>query len=150
MSETSTTETISIDEALRFAVIDAWNDVAKATAPCFVRVEYLREPGLILDHVSVWLVKTGGYQDLVFDYWTQGSSTHLYGLCFVDRHHSDKLTQALDFIMENQGRFRPHAVDVGSHGFVRVVPPTEEDRIEAATWIAGIRGPVAHFAGAPN
>jgi len=92
VSETSATQTITIDEALRFAVIDAWNDVAKATAPCFVRVEYLREPGLILDHVSVWLVKTAGYQDLVFDYWTQGSSTHPCGLCFVDRHHSSKLT----------------------------------------------------------
>jgi hypothetical protein len=131
-------------------VIDAWHDVAKATAPCFVRVEYLREPGLNLDHVSVWLVKTAGYQDLVFDYWTQGSSTHPCGLCFVDRHHSSKLTQVLDFIMEDQGQFRPDAADIGSHGFVPVVPPTKEDHLEAATWIAGIQGPIAHFAGTPN
>jgi hypothetical protein len=150
VSETSTTETISIDGALQFAVIDAWNEVAKATTPRFVRVEYLREPGLFLDHVSVWLVKTGGYQNLVCDYWTQGSTTHPYGLCFVDRHHSDKLTHTLDFIMENQGQFRPHAVDAGSHGLVRVFPPTEEDRVEAATWIAGIQGSVAHFAAASN
>jgi hypothetical protein len=54
----------------------------KPTEPRSVRVEYLFELGTALDHLSVWSVGAGGYQDLVCDYWTWGSLAHPSGARF--------------------------------------------------------------------
>ena len=140
MSETIKPKTIPIDDAFRSAVIQAWDDLAEVTTPRAVNVEYLCEPGAPLDHVSVWLVKAGGYQDRVCDYWTWISSARPRDSRFWNSYHSNKLAHALEFIMENQERF-PRPADVGPHGLVRAFPPTEEERAEAAALISEI--PVA-------
>lgn len=138
MSETNKTETMPIEKAFRFAVIQAWDELAKVTAPHAIRVEYVCEPGTLLDHVSVWLVKAGGYQELVCDYWTWASSAHPSGLHFGDRYRSEKLARALDYIMKNQGQFR-RGPDAIHYSLVPVFPPTEDESAEAAAWVAGSR-----------
>ena len=105
-------------EAFKFAVISAWEDLIKVTTPSLVRVEYVCEPGVSLDSLSVWSVRAGGEQDLVCDYWTWTSSAHPSGIRFRNGHHSDTLTQTLDFIMKNQDRFT-HRADACRHGFDR-------------------------------
>ena len=125
---------LELDQALRYAVILAWEDLMNSTEPRAVRVEYLFEPGTALDHLSVWSVGAGGYQDLVCDYWTWGSLAHPSGARFGSTYYSDKLVQTLVFVMKHQGQFtRPD--DAGRDGLVQIHPPNAEDRTEAATWM---------------
>ena len=139
MSETSKAEMIPIDNAFRFAVIQGWDDLAKVTTPRSVSVEYLCEPGAPLDHASVWLMKAGGYQDLVCDCWRWASLAHPSGAC-------DRLAQTLDFIMKNQSLFTRPA-DAGRHGLVLIHPPDADDRTEAATWMRVAEGLESEISG---
>ena len=125
---------LELDKALRYAVILAWGDLMKPTEPRSVRVEYLFEPGTALDHLSVWSVGAGGYQDLVCDYRTWASLAHPCGARFGNRHYSDKLAETLAFVMKHQGQFTRPA-DAGRDGLVQIHPPGADDRTEAATWM---------------
>jgi hypothetical protein len=135
MSDTITIGPIrmELDKAFQYAVSLAWGDF-QATKSRSIRVEYLCEPGVALDHLSVWSVTAGGYHNLVCDYWTRTSSSHPSGIRFGQGHYSNGLTQTLDFIMNNQGQFtRPP--DACCHGTVLIYPPDGDDRTEAATWM---------------
>ena len=133
-----TVETLSsrleLDRAFKYAVTLAWQDLMKPTEPRSIRVEYLGEPGSPLDHLSVWAVRAGGYQDLVCDFWTWASLAHPTGASFGDRYTSDVLAQSLLFVMTNQGQFKRPA-DAGRHGLVLICPPDANDRAEADTWM---------------
>lgn len=140
---------MELDKALRFAVILAWEDLMKVAKLCSARVEYRREAGIALDHLSVWAVKARGYQDLVCDYRTCASSVHPDGVRFRNDHHSGRLAPTLDFIMKNQDRFT-HPADANRNGLVLIYPPVEDDRTEAAAWLRGVNGVVAGFGGAED
>ena len=131
---------LDLDKAFRFVVTLVWDDLVRVASPQSVRVEYMGGPEASLDHVSIWSARAGGYQDLICDYWTWASSAHPCGIRFENQHHSEKLAQALDFIMKNQDRFtRPR--DACCHGLVLVYPPDADDRREATTWMKAILGP---------
>ena len=87
---------LEIDRAFQYAVTLAWEDLMTPIEPRAIRVEYLWEPGSPLDHLSVWSVRAGGYQDLVCDCWTWASLAHPDGARFGNRHSSDKLAATLD------------------------------------------------------
>ncbi len=125
---------LELDKAFQYAVTLAWEDLMTPIEPRAIRVEYLWEPGSPLDHLSVWSVRAGGYQDLVCDFRASASLTHPSGACFGNRHSSDKLAATLDFILKNQGQFTRPA-DAGRHGLVLIHAPDADDRTEAATWI---------------
>jgi hypothetical protein len=125
---------LELDRAFQYAVTLAWEDLMTPNEPRAIRVEYLWEPGNPLDHLSVWSVRAGGYQDLVCDFWASASLTHPRGACFGNRHSSDKLAASLDFIMKNHGQFARPA-DAGRHGLVLLYPPDANDRAEAAAWM---------------
>ena len=80
---------MQLDQALQWAVTLSWDDLMKPAAARSIRVEYLCEPGCSLDHLSVWSVKDGGYQDLICDYWTSTFSEHSAGARFAGRNGSD-------------------------------------------------------------
>ena len=140
MSEKAKTHSLprELDKAIRYAVTLAWEDLMKPAEPRSVRLEYLCEPGTALDHVSVWSVRAGGYQDLVCDCWTWASTAHPSGASFGDRHYSGKLAQTLDFVLKHQGHFTRPA-DAGRHGLVQIYPPDANDRAEAASWWGEVR-----------
>jgi hypothetical protein len=73
---------LELDSAFRYAVTLAWGDLMKPIEPRSIRVEYLSEPGTALDHLSVWSVWAGGYQDLVCDFWAFASLAHPGGAGF--------------------------------------------------------------------
>lgn len=138
MSDTTNTRNqIGVDKAFRYAVILAWEKFER-TNPRAIRVEYLCEPGAALNHLSVWSVRAGGYQDLVFDYQARISSSDQSGACFANGHDPKGLAQTLDFIMQHQHQFTRPA-DAGRHGLVLIHPPDADDRIEASNWIRGFR-----------
>jgi hypothetical protein len=122
---------MQLDQALQWAVTLSWDDLMQPTAARSIRVEYLCEPGRPLDHLSVWSVNAGGYQDLVCDYWTSTFSAHSAGASFAGRHVSDKLAQILGWIMKNQAQLT-RAFDAGRHGLVLIYPPTAQECTEAA------------------
>ena len=126
---------MELDKAFQLAVVLAWEDLLKPIEPRSVRVEYFCEPGTSLDCLEVWSVGAGGRQDLVCRYWT--SSAPPSGVRFGDTRYCEKLAQALDFIMKNQGQFTRRA-DACSHGLVLIYPPDGVDRTEAATWMRGV------------
>lgn len=133
---------MKLDKALEFAVILAWEDLAKTATPFSVRVEYRSELGTLLDYLSIWSVRAEGHQYLVCDYWTWTSQAHPSGIRFRNGHHSDQLAQALDFIMKNQDQFtRPP--DAFRNGLVLIDPPAEGERTEARAWMIGLQGAAA-------
>ena len=138
MLERTNSSLLELDKAFQYAVTLAWEDLMTPIEPRAIRVEYLWEPGSPLDHLSVWSVRAGGYQDLVCDFRTSASLAHPSGACLGNRHASDKLAETIGFIMKNQGQFtRP--VDAGRHGLVLIHTPDADDRREAATWINAAR-----------
>src|ERR1700732_5424217 len=90
---------LELDKAFQYAVTLAWEDLMTPIEPRAIRVEYLCEPGSPLDHLSVWSVRAGGYQDLGWDFWASASLAHPSGARFGNRHSSDKLAATLDFVM---------------------------------------------------
>src|SRR5437762_5832510 len=82
---------MELDEAFEFAVVLAWEDLAKVSKPRAVRIEYLCEPGTAVDYLSVWSVRAGGEQDLVCDYRTRTSSAYPSGVRFRNGHCSEQL-----------------------------------------------------------
>ena len=129
---------VELDRAFHYAVTLAWEDLMKPIEPRAIRVEYLSEPGSPLDHLSVWSVRAGGYQDLVCDFQSSASLAHPNGACFGNRYSSDKLAASLGFIMKNQGQFTRPA-DAGPHGLVLIHAPDADDRKEAAAWMKAAR-----------
>jgi len=136
MSEaTNTRNQMGIDKAFRYAVTLAWEKF-ETTKPRAIRVEYLCEPGAALNHLSVWSVRAGGYQDLLFDYRAWISSTD--PACFANGHYPEGLARTIDFIMQHQHQFTRPA-DASRHGLVLIYPPDGDDRIEATTWIREVQ-----------
>lgn len=125
---------LELDKAFQYAVTLAWNDLMTPIEPRAIRLEYLCEPGSPLDHLSLWAVRAGGYQDLVCDFRASASLAHPSGASFGNRHSSNKLAATLDFILKNQGQFTRPA-DAGRHGLVILYPPDASDRAEAAAWV---------------
>ena len=136
MPDAAKVETLQIDDALRSAMIQAWDDFMPVAVPRAIRVEYVGESGIPVDQLTVWLVSAGGYQERICDYRAGFSSDRREWRCWT-RLHSAKLVGALDFIMRNQERFL-RVTGASPHGLVVVFPPTEEQRAEATAWAAEI------------
>jgi hypothetical protein len=130
---------MELDKAFEYAVITAWEDFEKISAPCSVRVEYQCEPGAPLDHVGVWSTGADGHQKLVCDYWTSESLNHDGGMHFSNGYGSQTLATALDFIMTNQGRFTRRA-GAGRDGLALIYPPAADDRAEAGNRLRAMEG----------
>jgi hypothetical protein len=126
-----------IDKAFQYAVTLAWGEFTGAK-PRSIRVEYLCEAGTALNHLTVWSVRAGGYQDLVCAYEAPTSSGIQSGMRFANQPCSEGLTQTLNFIMQHQNQFSRPA-DAGRHGLVLVYPPDGDDRIEAAAWMKDLQ-----------
>jgi len=133
---------MELNRALEFAVILGWQDLLRVVTPSIVRIEYECAPGASLDHLSVWLIKPKGYQDLVYEHWTKASWGYPAGARFENGHDSGILAQALNFILRNQQQFT-HASDCRK-GRILIYPPAETEQAEAAAWWRGLVGANAH------
>jgi hypothetical protein len=130
---------LELDKVLGFAVILAWDDLKKATNPSSVRVEFQNAAGKAVDYLSIWSVDAEAHQSMLCDYWTWVSSAHSSGISFKKDCRSQRLGQALDFILMNQNQFtRPS--DACPEGLALVYPPNADELAEATTWMAGVHG----------
>jgi hypothetical protein len=89
-----------------------------------------------VDHVTVWLLKPGGYQNRACDYWTHASS-HPGSWNWGHGIYSARLARAFEFILENQERFR-QAENSISWRVIVVFPPEQETRAKAENWTASV------------
>jgi hypothetical protein len=121
---------VSIDDALRYALVAAWDDFAAIAPPKAVRVEYLREPSSCLENVTIGVLSPGGYQDGFCDYRSGQFSKHQREWRCWSKKHSPQLFRALDFAVRHQDYFL-FARDASAHGVVIVFPPTPQERAEA-------------------
>jgi len=129
---------MELDKALEFAVILAWQDLMTGGQVLSARVEYESKRGLPVDFLTVWTLRSGGYQDRACDYSTRASPAHPVGVRFTNSYHSNALAHALDFIMKNQDQFT-HPDDAWRPHLVMIQPPTPELAAEATAWMAGTR-----------
>jgi hypothetical protein len=130
---------MELDKALGLAVILGWDDLKKVCDACSARVEYQCEPGASLVYLNVWSVDADDHQHRVCEYWTSPSSAHPSGICYNSKFQSLQLSQALDFILMNQGQFTRPA-DACRDGLALIYPPNGDQRAEAATWMKGVHG----------
>lgn len=125
---------MELDRALELAVILGWEDMSQVATPSLVRIEYEFAPGASLDHLSIWLIKPKGYQDLVYEHWAKASWGHPAGTRLANGHCSQQLVRALSFILGNQEQF-PHD---RAKRRILVYPPGEVEHQDAATWMRGL------------
>ena len=125
---------MQLDKALEFAVILAWKDLMTGDQLLSARVQYESKRGTPLDSLSVWTVRSWGYQDRVCDYRTSASSTDPIGATFSNGHNSDVLAQTLGFIMKDQDQFTL-PVDAWRTHLVLIQPPTADQVSEATAWM---------------
>jgi hypothetical protein len=130
-----------LDKAFEFAVILAWKDLMVGDKLLSARVQYESKPGMPLSYLSVWSLRSWGYQDRVCDYWIGASSAHPTGASFSNGHRSDILVQTLDFIMKNQDQFTS-PVDAWRTHTVLISPPADDQLAEAAAWMDTIQSAV--------
>jgi hypothetical protein len=127
-----------LNKAIECALVLSWADLIKVVPLVSARVEYRRESGHLLDHLTVWADKGKGYRDRVCDYRTEDSSEDPKGVQFWRGHHSDQLAQALGFILHNQDHFT--FSPTVRYGLVLVFPPGDAERTEAANWEGPVPG----------
>jgi hypothetical protein len=124
---------IDFEKALEFAVISSWEELVKAENHSSIHVEYASVDGIPIASLQIWAMYKR-YENLVCDYSVVPSSgSQLQRARFGNAYASETLTEALDFIMQNQSQFsRP--TGRGVHGLVQVAAPTKEQRARAAEW----------------
>jgi hypothetical protein len=139
MQESTNLGAVPIEDVLRSAMILAWDEFSAITAPRAIRVEYLCEPGVRLDELTIWVLSAGGYQERFCDYQTGHVSGRPKEWRCWAKAHSAQLFSALDFIMRHQERFY-FAPDAIAHGLIVVFPPPDQERAEAKLWLAAASG----------
>jgi hypothetical protein len=133
---------MELDRAFELAVVASWEDIVRPGDTCSVHVEYEKQPDSPLSSVMVWTIRNRGYGTLVCRYSvvpsdSRSSSPEGSPVHFANSYHSEKLADALDFVMRNQSRFTRPA-DRSIHGLVQIDCPSQEDRNDATTWSQAI------------
>jgi len=137
---------MELDKALEFATILAWKDLTTGDQLMSARVQYESTREAPLDSLSVWTLRSWGYQDRVCDYRTRASSADPVGASFTNGYHSDILAHTLDFITKNLDQFTL-PVDAWRTHLVLIQPPTADRVAEAAFCMTRAQEAVANRAG---
>jgi hypothetical protein len=126
---------MDFDKAIALAVVSSWDELVKSDENCTIRIEYRDISGTSLEWLKVWIVSKNGHWVLVCNYSTRGShSSQDLRFRFANSYQSAMLTQNLDFIMQNQLRFKRGVPGSSMKGMVEIGPPNEEDRANADIW----------------
>jgi hypothetical protein len=128
---------MEFDKGLELAVTLGWNDLATGDQLLSARVEYESRRGMPVDFLTVWALRSWGYQDRICD-WTSASPAHPMGVRFSNNYHSDTLAKALDLIMKNQDQFTRPA-DAWRPHLVLIQPPGAGLVAQAAAWMTEIQ-----------
>lgn len=141
---------MEFEKAVALAVISSWDDLVKSNDEhCTVRIEYRDIRGAALEWLKVWIVRQSGHWVLVCNYSTKASRSQNLRFRFANSYESATLAQSLDFIMQNQLRFKRCVAGSSMKGMVEVAPPTEAERVGADTWRKAVTDDLARDTSTP-
>ncbi|HTC94027.1 MAG TPA: hypothetical protein VK699_11280 [Terriglobales bacterium] len=142
---------MEFEKAIALAVVSSWDELVKANdAQCTVRIEYRDISGASLEWLKVWMVNQNGHWVLVCNYSTRGShSSQDLRFRFANSYQSATLAQSLDFIMQNQLRFKRRAAGSSMKGMVEISLPNAEERANADIWKKAVTDDLAREKSTP-
>ena len=125
-------QTISLDRALEYAVIQGWDEVMPDRTSGLIHIEYQTGENGSTDFFKVWASIVRGSWKLVCELWMRPLWSHSTGLRFENNYHSEALAHNLELIMGQEDTFPRLPEKVG---LIQIYPPTQEERREADRWM---------------
>ena len=125
-------QTISLDRALEYTVIQSWDELMPARTAGLIHIEYQTGENGSIDFLKVWASIVRGSWKLVCELWMRPLWSHTTGLGFENDYQSDALAENLALIMRQEKTFPRLPEKVG---LIQIYPPTQEERREAEVWM---------------
>jgi hypothetical protein len=125
-------QTIPLDRALEYTVIQSWDDLMPDQASGLIHLEYQTGENGSTDFFKVWASISRGSWKLICEFWIRPLWSHATGLRFENGYHSEELAHNLEHVMRQEETFPKLPEQVG---LIQIHPPTQEERKEADRWI---------------
>jgi hypothetical protein len=128
------TKPLTLDSALRYAVVHSWDELMPQTASGSIQIEYRNAVDGELQYLKVWKSTELGHWDLVAEFWERSLWGNAAGLRMgKDYLGAAGTVRVLEFVLEHQANFSSLA---GMTGVLQIFTPTREERDEATAWMA--------------
>lgn len=124
---------LTLDSALRYAVVHSWDELMPQTASGSIQIEYQNAAHGELLYLKVWKSTELGHWNLVCEFWEKSLWGNAAGLRMgKDYLGAAGTVRVLEFVLEHQANFSSLA---GMTGVLQIFTPTQADRDEAAAWM---------------
>ena len=132
-SAVNTRPLLTLDKALRYAVIQSWNELMPHSPAGSIQIEYQNAASSELEYLKLWKSAELGHWGLIAEFWEKPLWGNAVGLRMGDEYlQSVGLIGNLDFVLSHQKDFASLA---GTSGVLQIFAPTTAERQEAANWI---------------
>jgi len=132
ITDSLTMQTVPLDRALEYAVIQSWDELVPDRTTGLIHVEYQTGSDGVIDFLKVWSAIARGTWKLVCELWMRPLWSHATGIRFENNYRSETLSNSLELIMGQEQTF-PRASEQA--GLIQIHPPTQGERREADQWI---------------
>lgn len=132
ISDSQLKQTIRLDHALGYAVIQSWREFMPDPTSGLIHIEYHPGKDGLLEFLQVWASTSRGTWKLVCEFWVRPLWSHAAGLSFENDYHSENFARNLNLVMTQENTFSKLPDQAG---LVQVYPPTREEYVEADRWI---------------
>jgi hypothetical protein len=127
------TQLLSLDQALRYAVIQSWDELMPQASDGSIQIEYQNANDSELQYLKLWKSTALGRWDLVAEFWEKAMWGNSAGLRMGKEYlQSAGTVWILEFVLEHQANFTSLA---GTTGVLQIFAPTPAERAQAAAWI---------------
>jgi hypothetical protein len=132
ITDSQTMQTISLDRALEYAVIQSWDELMPDRTAGLIHIEYQTGSDGVVEYLKVWSSIARGTWKLVCELWMRPLWSHVTGLRFENNYRSETLSNSLELIMGKKQTF-PRVSEQA--GLIQIHPPTQAERSEADRWM---------------
>jgi|SRR6185503_11184977 len=132
ITDSQTMQSVSLDRALEYAVIQNWDELMPDRTAGLIHIEYQTGSDGVIEFLKVWSSIARGTWKLVCEMWMRPLWSHVTGLRFENSYRSESLSKNLELIMGQEQTFSRVSEQAG---LIQIHPPTEEERREADQWI---------------
>jgi hypothetical protein len=127
------TQLLSLDRALRYAVIQSWDELMPQGAAGSIQIEYQNVADNELQYLKLWKSTELGHWDMIAEFWEKPLWGNAAGLRMVKEYlQSAGAVWILEFVLAHQANFTSLA---GTTGVLQIFSPTPGEREEAAAWV---------------
>ena len=125
-------QTISLDRALEYTVIQSWDELMPARTSGLIHIEYQTGEDGSTDFLKVWASIVRGSWKLVCELWLRPLWSHTIGFRFENNYYSEAFANNLELVIGQEENF-PRIPE--NAGLIQIYPPTQEERREADRWM---------------